>query len=218
MRPSKTPIRSVACVVGLGLMFVQAALAAEKQPIRFNAADQAAAKAVTLKMADIGPGWKGGAKQPDLNPDSPCTTKRSDLVLTGAARSEFKTQGAAITSESNVLQSPAMVTADWTRTVQNATFMACTRSAYMKSDEASVKVVSFTKLAFPKLTRYTARYRLVAEYGSTGGAVRVLVDLIFLGQGRSEISLMVSTPYADRVAADGAERRLAQILVRRIAA
>jgi hypothetical protein len=218
MRSSKTPIRTVACVAGLGLVFIQAALAVEKQPIRFNAADQAAAKAITLKAADLGAGWKGGAKKPELNPDNPCAMKRSDLVLTGAASSEFKTQGAAISSESNVLQSPAMVTADWKRTVQNTTFMACTRSAYMKSDEANVKVVSFTKLAFPKLTRYTARYRVVADYGASGETVRVLVDLIFLGQGRSEISLIVSTPYADRAAADGAERRLAQILVRRIAA
>ena len=46
MRSSKTQIRTVACVVGLGLMFVQAAIAADKQPIKFNAADQAAAKAV----------------------------------------------------------------------------------------------------------------------------------------------------------------------------
>jgi hypothetical protein len=218
MRSSKTPIRAVACVAGLGLVFVQAALAVEKQPIRFNAADQAAAKAITLKAADLGAGWKGGAKKPELNPDNPCTMKRSDLVLTGAASSEFKTPGAAISSESNVLQSPAMVTADWKRTVENATFMACTRSVYMKSDEANVRVVSFTKLAFPKLTRYTARYRVVADYGASGETVRVLVDLIFLGQGRSEISLVVSTPYADRAAADGAERRLAQILVRRIAA
>ncbi len=217
MRSSRNSVRVVACVAGLGLVFVQAALAVERQPVRFNGADQAAAKALTLKAADIGPGWKGGAKQPDLNPDSPCAMKRSDLVLTGAARSEFKTQGAAITSESNVLQSPAMVTAEWQRSIHSATFMACARRAYMKSDEANVKVVSFTKLAFPKLTRYSARYRVLADYGTSGNTVRVLVDLIFLGQGRSEISLIVSTPYADRAAADGAERRLAQILVRRIA-
>jgi hypothetical protein len=218
MRSSKKPIRTVACVAGLGLVIVQAALGVDQRPIRFNAADQAAAKSLTLKASDLGSGWKGGATKPELNPDNPCAMKRSDLVLTGAAKSEFKTQGAAITSESNVLRSPAMVTADWQRSVESATFMACTRAAYMKSDEANVKVVSFTKLPFPKLTRYAARYRVVADYGTPGNAVSVLVDLIFLGQGRSEISLIVSTPYADRAAADGAERRLAQILVKRITA
>ena len=93
MRSSKTPIRTVACVVGLGLMFVQAALAADKQPIRFNAADQAAAKAVTLKAADLGPGWKGGPKKPDLSQDDKCVTKVSDLVITGAASSKFQGPG-----------------------------------------------------------------------------------------------------------------------------
>lgn len=218
MRSSKTPIRSVAFVIGLGLVFVQAALAVEKQPIKFNAADQAAAKALTLKATDIGAGWKGGATKPDLNPDNPCVMKRSDLLLTGAARSTFKAQGATITSESNLLQSPAMVAADWQRTIGSAKFMACTRGVYMKSDEANVKIVSFTKLPFPKLTRYAARYRLLADYAASGKSVRVLVDMVFLGQGRSEISLLLSTPYADRAAADAAERRLAQILVSRLRA
>ena len=218
MRSSKKPIRTVACVAGLGLVFVQAALAVDKQPIRFNAADQAAAKALTLKASDLGPGWKGGATKPELNPDNPCAMKRSDLVLTGAAKSEFKTQGAAITSESNVLRSPAMVTADWQRSVESASVHGLhpRRVHEVRRSEREGGLVH--KLPFPKLTRYAARYRVVADYGTPGNAVSVLVDLIFLGQGRSEISLIVSTPYADRAAADRAERRLAQILVKRITA
>ena len=62
MTSSKTSIRRVACVVGLGLVLVQAALAADTRQIRFNTVDQAAAKAVTLKAGDLGPGWKGGAR------------------------------------------------------------------------------------------------------------------------------------------------------------
>ena len=111
MRSSKTPIRTVACVIGLGLMFVQAAFAGEKQPIRFNAADQAAAKAVTLKAADLGPGWKGGAKKPDLHDRSrlhvqalrPRSHRRREVRVQAGGR------GASLTSESNVLQTPAMV-------------------------------------------------------------------------------------------------------------
>ena len=68
MRSSKTPIRTVACVIGLGLVLVQAAFAGEKQPIRFNAADQAAAKAVTLKAADLGPRLEG--RREEARPDT----------------------------------------------------------------------------------------------------------------------------------------------------
>jgi hypothetical protein len=115
MRSSKTPIRTVACVIRLGLVLVQAAFAGEKQPIKFNA-DQAAESSDT-ENSDLGPGWKGGAAKPQLS-QTIRAMKRSDLVLTGAARSEFKTQGATITSESNILQSPTMVSADWQPTVE----------------------------------------------------------------------------------------------------
>jgi hypothetical protein len=218
MRSSKRPIRTVACAAALGLLLVQAALAAEKQPIRFTAADQAAAKAVTLKAADLGAGWKGGAAKPDLTPDDDCPIKRSDLVLTGAAKSEFKTPGASISSESNVLQTPAMVAAEWRRSFGMASYTACARKVVMGTGEANVKVVSFKKVAFPKLAQFSGRYRMVADYGGAGNTVRVLVDVIVLGQRRTEIALTVSTLYADRAAADAVEQRLARLLVSRIAA
>jgi hypothetical protein len=216
MRSSRNSVRVVAGVIGLGLLFVQAALAADKQPIRFNAADQAAAKAVTLKAADLHPIWKGGAKKPDLTPEDDCSYKRSDLVLTGAAKSEFKMQGASITSESNVLQTPAMVAAEWRRSVGSSSYMACARKVVMESDEPNVKFVSFKKLSFPKLAQYSTRYRMVADYGDAGSSVRVLVDLVVLGHGRTEISLILSVPYANRASADLAERQLAKVLISRI--
>ena len=218
MRSSKTQIRTVACAVGLGLMFVQAALAADKQPIRFNAADQAAAKAVLVKANDLGTGWQGGAKKPDLTPDADCTFKRSDLVLTGAAKSEFKTQGASITTESNILQTPAMVAAEWRRSFGSSTYMACARKVVMNSNNASTKFVSFKKVAFPKVAPYSTRYRMVADYANAGNSVRMLVDVVVLGRGRTEISLIVTTPYADRAGADVVERKLAKLLVNRIVA
>ena len=218
MRSSRNAVRVVACVMGLGLVVVQAALAADKQPIRFNAADQAAAKAVTVKAADLHPVWKGGATKPDLTPDEECSYKRSDLVLTGAAKSEFKMQGASITSESNVLQKPAMVAAEWRRSFGSSSYMACARKIVMGTDEAKVKFVSFEKIAFPKLAQYSTRYRTVADYGDAGSSVRLLVDIVMLGKGRTEISLILTVPYADRAAADLAERQLAKLLVSRVTA
>jgi hypothetical protein len=215
MSSPKTTFRALVAVLTLTL--VQAALAAEQQPIRFNAADQAAAKAVTLKLTDVGAGWKGGATKPDLTSDVSCATKRSDLVLTGAAKSSFNSSGVLISSESEILQSPAMVAAEWQRTVGNPVYMACIRRDSFESD-ASFKLVSFKKVAFPQLTRMAARYRMVADAGTPGSSVRVVLDLILLGQGRTEITLIVSAPYTDRAAADLAERRLAQILVSRIRA
>ena len=213
-------MRATAIAV-LALIVVPVALAVEKQPRRYNAADQAAAKAATLKLSDFAPGagWKGGAVKPDLTPDNTCASKISDLVITGDAKSDFKAPAAGlrITSETVVLESAAMVAADWQRTVGNAAFMACTRKEYSKP-EAGVTMISFKQLAFPKLTRYAARYRLLAQVGTPQGAVRVLVDIVLLGQGRSETTLIFSAPYVARAAVDSAELRLAQTLVRRMRA
>ena len=44
----------------------------------------------------------------------------------------------------------------------------------------------------------------------------MLIDMIQLGQGRTEISIVLSARYGDRAAAEIAERRLAQIVVGRI--
>ena len=218
MRSSKTPIRTVACVVGLGLMFVQAAFAADKQPIRFNAADQAAAKAVTLKAADLGPGLKGGPKKPDLSPEDKCATKVSDLVITGAASSKFQGPGVSVTTESEVLQSPSMVATDWRRSVGNASVMACIRSELMKTDEAGVTMVSFKRVAFPKVEQYAARFRTVVDHDQSGSPLRALIDMVVFGKGRTEVTLVLTTRYADRAVADVAERNLALLLLSRITA
>src|SRR5262245_10050922 len=64
---------------------------------KFNAADQAVARAATLKRADLNPasGWKGGPVKPDLSPSPDCPNYPIDLssfVLTGAAETDW-TQG-----------------------------------------------------------------------------------------------------------------------------
>jgi hypothetical protein len=127
-------------------------------------------------------------------------------------------QGASITSESNVLQTPAMVAAEWGRSFGSNSYMACARKIVMDSDEPNVTFVSFKKIAFPKVAQYASRYRMVADYGDAGSKVRVLVDVVMLGRGRTEISLVVTVPYANRASADVAERQLAKLLVSRIVA
>jgi hypothetical protein len=213
MKRSKT---SFGAGVAAVLMFVavQAAWAAESYVTRYEAADQAAAKAITLTKADLGAGWKGGRIKPDLTNDT-CATKRSDLVLTGASESEFETNGAYVTSQGLVLRTAAMVRLDWQRTIGKPSFWACARK---EATIEGARLVSLKNIGFPKLAPYSARHRLVYDFGKAGNPALVLMDMITLGEGRSEITLIVSAPYADRSAADGAGRRLAKILLSRIKA
>jgi hypothetical protein len=80
----------VLAAVALALLTATAVPAGDgKEQIKFNAADQAAARAVVIRRADLGStGWAGGPTKPDLSSGPTCANyhpKVSDLVLTGAA-------------------------------------------------------------------------------------------------------------------------------------
>jgi hypothetical protein len=64
----------------------------------------------------------------------------------------------------------------------------------------------------------TARYRLVQDYTASGRTARVLMDMIFLGRGRNEVTLVVSVPYSERAAVAAAELKLARLLASRMRA
>ena len=208
--------RFAGALAALALVLVPAAIAAEKYQIKFNAADQAAAKAITLQRSDLGAGWTGGPGKPDLTPDEDCPTKKADLVVTGAAKSEFQSEGVLVSSESNVLKTAAMARADLQRTAGSARWWACGKRAIAK--EKAIRLVSFGKIAFPKLGQYSARYRVVIDYGTAGSSVRVVMDIVAVAKGRSEVALIVTAPYKNRTAVDAAGRRLAGLLVGRIRA
>src|SRR5436305_11181987 len=91
-----------------------------REQIRYNAADQAAARATVLRRSDLLPstGWTGGRTKPDLSPPPSCPNyhpKQSDLVLTGAAQSNFRRGPLVIGNEVQILKTRRMVRLDWQR-------------------------------------------------------------------------------------------------------
>ena len=208
--------RVAGALAALALVLVPAAVAAERYQIKFNAADQAAAKAITLQRSDLGAGWSGGPGKPDLTPDEDCPTKKADLVVTGAAKSQFQSEGVLVSSESNVLRTAAMARTDLQRTAGSASWWACGKRAI--AAEKGMKLVSFGRAAFPKLGQYSARYRIVIDYGTAGSSVRLVMDIVVVAKGRSEVALVLTAPYVSRAAVDAAGRRLAGLLVGRIRA
>lgn len=216
MRSAKK-VRSwvVAIAAAVALVAVQAAIA-ELPVIRFNPADQAAAKAAVLKLADLGEGWKGGPKKPNLAEDNTCREwkpKQSDLVLTGAAESAFGSQTLGIWSGAHVLKTRRMVELDWQRTALDPRLVTCLKRASEVEDVATV--VSAKRLPFAKLVPQTTRVRLVLEYATANGKLRMLMDMIFIAKGRTELTLMLVAPYAQRATAEAAEVRLARIMLGR---
>ena len=195
-----------------------------KQQIRLNAADNAAARDVVLRKSDFGgvPGWSGGAKKPDLSSSGPkCANfdpKHSDLVLTGVAETEFHNSGVYIDSEAQVLQTPAMVKLDWGRSVLAPGLLPCLRSYLAKSVGAAATVHAIKRLTFPRLARYTAAFRLPLDLTTSGTTVRMMVDLLLVGKGRTEVTLTTIAPWDARAAVKLAEVRLGRVLVSRIRA
>jgi len=194
-----------------------------RQKIRFNAADQAAARAAVLRKSDLGSGtgWRGGARKPDLSATESCpnySPKQSDLVLTGAAETQFSLGTLVFDSEAQVLETARMVRLDWRRSVLAPGVLSCLRSTMSKSTPPGTRVLSIQKLAFPRVAQYTAAFRLVIDVRSSRATVRLLVDVALVGRGRTEIILTTSAPLAARVSVKAAEIRLARILVARIRA
>lgn len=206
----------------LALAFASAA-AADKEKIHLTAAGQATARAAVLERADLGAatGWSGGAEKPDLSSTTPCTSfqpKQSDLVLIGAAKTVWKHAGLELVSEAQVLETPKMVKLDWQRTVLAPQVLPCLRSGLAKGLGASARLVSLRRIQFPKLATYTRRYRALVDVKTASAPVRVMVDIVLVGSGNTEITLSATAPFVGHQSVGSAEVRLARLLVSRMRA
>ena len=71
-----------------------------KEKIAYTTAGRAKAKAEVLRRADVGKGWQGGARKPDVSSALPCSykPKQNDLVPIGAAATYIAPATAAAAS------------------------------------------------------------------------------------------------------------------------
>lgn len=208
-------------MAAVALTAAVAAPAERGAKIRFNAADQAAARATVLRRSDLGStsGWTGGRIKPDLSPGPTCPNyhpKQSDLVLTGAAASSYRRGGLALENKVQVLRTRRMVRLDWQREVLAPGAILCLRRDLARSLGSTSKVVSFRKIPFPSLARYTAMFRARIDVSVPGGKTAHLVlDMLLIGRSRTEISLSTLAPAAAQASLVAAERRLAQRMLGR---
>ncbi len=201
------------------LVVVAGATAADpgKQKIELNAADQAAARAVVLRRSDLGAGWTGGRIKPDLTSQVSCASyhpKVSDLVVTGAAESQFRGTGLVLANEVEIFRTAAMVDRDWRRSIVPAA-VPCLRRTLTKGLGTQAKVLSFGRIPFPKAGTHSAAFRGIVVVSALGQTVRVLLDIVLVGRGRTEISLDATAPASGARVVSAAERRLARKLAAR---
>jgi len=209
----------VALAVGLP---AEAAAPPNRQQVRFNPADQAAARAALLRLGDLGTtGWSGGRVKPDVPTTVKCpryAPKQTDLVLTGAAESDFHHTGIEIRSVAQVLKTRSMVALDWRRSVTDPRAMACMRHLLTTGLKPGQRLVSFRKIAFPRLGKYSAAFRMLIEVGAQGQRALVLADEVLIGRGRTELTLAVAAPAVVKATISRAEVHLARLLLARVRA
>jgi hypothetical protein len=207
-------------IVALAVTGVALAGSPTKEKIALTAAGNAKAKAEVVRRGDVGSGWAGGFRKPDLSSSMPCTSyrpKQSDLVLIGVAESRFSRPALEVDSEAQVLRTAAMVRRDWQRTILDPRVIPCLRQGFAKALGSRAKLVSFRRIAFPHVAALTRAFRMVANVSTQVGSVSLEVDFVAMGSGRNELTLTVTGPAAARSSLRATEVRLARVLAARAA-
>lgn len=214
-------IAAAVAAAAMGALVLAGVAAADKEKIDLTPAGQAAARAAVLTRADIGTasGWTGGARKPDLSATLQCPSfrpKQSDLVLIGADASTWKHAGLELDSEAQVLRTPEMMRLDWQRSVLVPEVVPCLRSVFSKQAGAGGRLVSLGRIAFPRIGEYTRAYRGLLDVQASGATVRVMIDIVLVGRGSTEITLTSFAPFAAEPSVAAAEVRLARALAARV--
>lgn len=215
---SRRAAAAVATVVGAALVVAAAALAGPFDPQRkITPADQARAKAMLLRKADIG---KAVLRASQAEGSIHCRVNdQSGLTLTGEAKSpSFVLLGAhaakvdTIDSASRVFASEADATASW-RLASSSANLACVEAQARRAlRQAGNQLVSFRKVSFPNVAPQTLVYRATV---GTGGPPYDSIDVVALGHSRAIANLIFESAVTPPDKAY--EVKLARIVARRMA-
>lgn len=189
--------RLLALSASLLLLAAVPASAGEHKTVRLTKAGMAAARAPQLKESDLPPvgGWTGHPDAKGRSAETACTSlssRQSDLVVVGDAGAEWAHAGLQVWSGAQVLETPRMVALDWQRTIGTPRFVSCLRTSAKQSEGSGWRFVSLKRLPFPKVGTRTVAYR--ALYDVDSSTQRLMVDVIFYGHGRTELTLTTIAP------------------------
>lgn len=187
---------------GAALVLVAGASGSQGDPKRaITKADQAKARSVVLRAADLGKGFVARPSGPDeLPPGVRCgPLSESDLTISGDAQSpdfELDRPGVLLTvgSTAQVYRTLRDANTSWARALGPAA-VTCLSDIVRKSATAGqrVEVVSAKRIAFPRLAERTTAFRIVARVRSGSTWVKVFFDAILLQQGRIQAGVVFTS-------------------------
>jgi hypothetical protein len=167
------------------LVGASAAFAVGEPQKKITPADQARAKAMLMRQADVGIGYRpiaGNSSGNALSFNCPALDE-SDLTVSGEASSpNFSSGLQTFSSASAVYVSASDAKASWRRGTSPAGF-TCLRAVFKRIARArGLHFVSFRKIPFPAVAPRTAAYR----WQSLANGVRVYADVVLLMRGRAQ--------------------------------
>jgi hypothetical protein len=172
------------------LVGASAALAAGEPQKKITPADQARAKAMLMRQADVGIGYRpiaGNSSGNALSFNCPALDE-SDLTVSGEASSpNFSSGLQTFSSASAVYVSASDAKASWRRGTSPAGF-TCLRAVFKRIARArGLHFVSFRKIPFPAVAPRTAAYR----WQSLANGVRVYADVVLLMRVRAQSAVFL---------------------------
>ena len=192
--------------------------ASETAQRQYKASDQALARSVVLKASDLGSAtaWSGGVSAADTAAPRTCSNfhpRQSDLVITGDAQSDYTSANGSMQyhNEAQIMRTAKMVRLDWQRNVLNPAGLSCLRTFFAKNLVGNQHLVSLTRMSIPRVATYTAGYRALVDQNG----VRTMIDVLFVGRNRTELTLETSAPYTAHRQVEQTELELARLLVSR---
>jgi hypothetical protein len=222
-------MRRLALVCALLLLPAAAAVAAHRAPQRpITSADQAEARSMLLRAADLTADFRPETRSESENGPACAALDESDLTVTGDADSpDFTRQNAGyvtVGSSAQIYRSIADAGASWRRGT-SAGALRCVADYFKrlaKADGSELRFVSVRKLAFPRVAPLTARFQVLFRATARGQSVPIYFDVVVLQQGRAQASLMFGSagapvPQRDRAALAGViAQRMARALSARV--
>jgi len=215
-------LRRLALAIALSGAVTGVALAANPHDPqkRFTSADQAWARTLLVKRADLpGSGWKS---QRSTSDDSTCKSFNPDeskLVETGDQDSpEFTRVGGFVSSTAAIFKTASQAQAGWDLEVKPQLLNCLAEGLNQTSPTgATVRIVSKGKLAYPHLAPRTAAFYVKLAFNVQGIKFGADLRVVCLGKGRANVALMTLSPGKPLMALPaGLDRTLAAKLAARL--
>ena len=212
----------LAIVLAATCVLAGAALAANPHDPqkRFTSADQAWARTLLVKRADLpGVGWKS---QRSTGDDSTCRSfspDESKLVETGEQDSpEFTRVGGFVTSTAGIFRTTKDAQTSWNLEVKPK-ILDCLAEGLNQASTggASIRIVKRGTLSYPHLAPRTAAFYVRLAFDVQGVKLNADLRVICLGKGRANVALMTLSPGSPLMPLPaGLDRRLATKLAQRL--